>query len=68
MSEQTRLSVIAYWRRVLSFVCPWRAVRSRENRNIHSRGIGRHFAAVGRHLSRAVEQYASQHPEIPAYA
>lgn len=68
MSEQMRLSVIAYGQRILSFVCPWRAIRNKERRHVQPRGIGRHFASVGRHLSRAVEQYALQHPEIPAYA
>ena len=68
MSEQIKLSMIAYGRRMVMFVCLWRTVREPTQGQERPRGIGRHFAAVGRHLSRAVDQYAERHPEIPAYA
>ena len=34
----------------------------------YRQGIGRHFGAVGVHLSNAAEEYAKTHPEIPVNA
>ena len=69
MSEQVKIAIVSFGRGMAMFVRPWRFSSFEATREQPApRGIGRHFGAVGRYLSHAVEQYAEQHPEIAAYA
>ena len=68
MSEQIKIAIVSFGHGMATFVRPWRFVCSAPAEHPAPRGIGRHFAAVGVRLSRAVEQFAEQHPEIPAHA
>lgn len=68
MSEQIKIAFTSFGRGVATFVRPWRTARRQPPKRDPPRGIGRHFAAVGLHLWRAVDQFESEHPEIAAHA
>ena len=68
MSEQIKIAIMSFGHGMATFVRPWRFANSAPVESPAPRGIGRHFAVVGRRLTRAVEQFAEQHQEIPAYA
>lgn len=68
MSEQIKIAFASFGRGMASFVRPWRFVDCNQPEQPRQRGIGRHFAAVGWRLSRAVDKYAESHPEIAVNA
>ena len=68
MSERVKIAVLSFGRGIATFVSPWRRIEQPASAREPQRGIGRHFAAVGQHLWRAVDRFESEHPEVVANA
>lgn len=69
MAKQVKIAIMSFGRGMAEFVRPWGVVRrSCTVRTEPPRGIGRHFAAVGDRLWRAVDQFEREHPEVVCHA
>ncbi len=68
MGERVKIAVLSFGRGIATFVSPWRRTVQPAPAREPQRGIGRHFAAVGQHLWRAVDQFECEHPEVVANA
>lgn len=61
-----KIAVVSFGRGFTSFLLPWNCTYTPSKRQ--PRSIERYFVNVGGYLSKAVQDFAEKHPEIPVHA